>query len=311
MTIIILAILPTTRCDSWSLTSRVSTRLFSSRPTSAGSRSWSAPLSRWFLSWFLQLIFVFLQFIFVFVFKPTVLPYSHLFDVDACAKFVSDFVYYNPDRWQSLCWMMDLMELFLQSFQRKSQLSISSSARADWQQLWDEHSPCLSSQVTLVIMVMVTMVVIMVIQGLWILCLCGGWLGRWEDGETRPNQHALSPLGWEEVLAVMIIMIILTFLSVRRGRRRRMSQMVVSISSGHCPLPPYSHYPMDRNKFLSDRNIFTFSLRPKYLSLEWKLNIFSLRRPLDLTSKYEQFLSDKVKQHCQWDEQACSCSKSQ
>ena len=80
---------------------------------------------------------------------------------------------------------MDLMELFLQSFQRKSQLSISSSARADWQQLRDEHSPSLSSQVTLVIMVMVTMVVIMVtlvdimvIQGLWILCLCGGWLGR-------------------------------------------------------------------------------------------------------------------------------------
>lgn len=30
--------------------------------------------------------------------QPTVLPYSHLFDVDACAKFVSDFIYYNPDR---------------------------------------------------------------------------------------------------------------------------------------------------------------------------------------------------------------------
>ena len=30
--------------------------------------------------------------------RPTVLPYSHLFDVDACAKFVSDFIYYNPDR---------------------------------------------------------------------------------------------------------------------------------------------------------------------------------------------------------------------
>ena len=83
---------------------------------------------------------------------------------------------------------MDLMELFLQSFQRKSQLSISSSARADWQQLRDEHSPCLSSQVTLVITLMVIMVIlviimiiivdIMVIQGLWILCLCGSWLGR-------------------------------------------------------------------------------------------------------------------------------------
>ena len=30
--------------------------------------------------------------------KPTVLPYSHLFDVDACAKFVSDFIYYSADR---------------------------------------------------------------------------------------------------------------------------------------------------------------------------------------------------------------------
>ena len=51
-----------------------------------------------FIFVFHQFIFVFLQVIFVFVFKPTVLPYSHLFDVDACAKFVSDFVYYNPDR---------------------------------------------------------------------------------------------------------------------------------------------------------------------------------------------------------------------
>ena len=30
--------------------------------------------------------------------RPTVLPYSHLFDVDACAKFVSDFIYYSADR---------------------------------------------------------------------------------------------------------------------------------------------------------------------------------------------------------------------
>ena len=40
--------------------------------------------------------------IFIMFLKPTVLPYSHLFDVDACAKFVSDFVYYNPDRWQAI-----------------------------------------------------------------------------------------------------------------------------------------------------------------------------------------------------------------
>ena len=40
--------------------------------------------------------------IFIMFLKPTVLPYSHLFDVDACAKFVSDFVYYNPDRWEAI-----------------------------------------------------------------------------------------------------------------------------------------------------------------------------------------------------------------
>ena len=28
--------------------------------------------------------------------KPTVLPFSHLHDVEACAAFVSDFIYYNP-----------------------------------------------------------------------------------------------------------------------------------------------------------------------------------------------------------------------
>ena len=46
--IVIMVILATTRCASWSLTSRVSTRLFWSRPTSAELRSLSAPLSRWF-----------------------------------------------------------------------------------------------------------------------------------------------------------------------------------------------------------------------------------------------------------------------
>ena len=39
-----------------------------------------------------------LQLISILSYQPPVLPYSHLFDVDACAKFVSDFVYYNPDR---------------------------------------------------------------------------------------------------------------------------------------------------------------------------------------------------------------------
>ncbi len=28
--------------------------------------------------------------------KPTVLPFAHLFDVDACAKFVSDYLFYTP-----------------------------------------------------------------------------------------------------------------------------------------------------------------------------------------------------------------------
>ena len=31
--------------------------------------------------------------------KPTVLPYSHLYDVDACAQFVADFIYYSADRY--------------------------------------------------------------------------------------------------------------------------------------------------------------------------------------------------------------------
>ena len=26
--------------------------------------------------------------------RPTALPYAHLFDVDACAKFVSDHIFY-------------------------------------------------------------------------------------------------------------------------------------------------------------------------------------------------------------------------
>ena len=28
--------------------------------------------------------------------KPTVLPFAHLFDIDACAKFVSDYIFYCP-----------------------------------------------------------------------------------------------------------------------------------------------------------------------------------------------------------------------
>ena len=30
--------------------------------------------------------------------QPTVVPYSHLYDVDECSKFVADFIYYSPDR---------------------------------------------------------------------------------------------------------------------------------------------------------------------------------------------------------------------
>ena len=26
------------------------------------------------------------------------MPYSHLYDVDECSKFVADFIYYSPDR---------------------------------------------------------------------------------------------------------------------------------------------------------------------------------------------------------------------
>ena len=34
--------------------------------------------------------------------KPTVLPYSHLYDVDACATFVADFIYYSADRYKEV-----------------------------------------------------------------------------------------------------------------------------------------------------------------------------------------------------------------
>ena len=27
--------------------------------------------------------------------RPTALPYAHLFDVDACSKFVSDYIFYK------------------------------------------------------------------------------------------------------------------------------------------------------------------------------------------------------------------------
>ena len=27
--------------------------------------------------------------------RPTALPYAHLFDVDACSKFVSDYIFYT------------------------------------------------------------------------------------------------------------------------------------------------------------------------------------------------------------------------
>ena len=30
--------------------------------------------------------------------KPTVLPYAHLFDIDACAQFVSDYIFYTPSK---------------------------------------------------------------------------------------------------------------------------------------------------------------------------------------------------------------------
>ena len=31
--------------------------------------------------------------------KPTVVSYSHLYDVDECSKFIADFIYYSPERW--------------------------------------------------------------------------------------------------------------------------------------------------------------------------------------------------------------------
>ena len=31
--------------------------------------------------------------------QPTVVSYSHLYDVDECSKFIADFIYYSPERW--------------------------------------------------------------------------------------------------------------------------------------------------------------------------------------------------------------------
>lgn len=33
-----------------------------------------------------------------FYIQPTVVPYSHLYDVDECSKFIADFIYYSPER---------------------------------------------------------------------------------------------------------------------------------------------------------------------------------------------------------------------
>ena len=33
-----------------------------------------------------------------YLFQPTVVPYSHLYDVDECSKFIADFIYYSPER---------------------------------------------------------------------------------------------------------------------------------------------------------------------------------------------------------------------
>ena len=30
-------------------------------------------------------------------------PYSHLYDVDECSKFIADFIYYSPERYLLSC----------------------------------------------------------------------------------------------------------------------------------------------------------------------------------------------------------------
>ena len=46
--------------------------------------------------------------------RPTVLPYSHLYNVDACAQFVADFIYYSADRYQRLGTLQNLYFLLLE-----------------------------------------------------------------------------------------------------------------------------------------------------------------------------------------------------
>ena len=81
---------------------------------------------------------------------------------------------------------------------------------------------------------------------------------------------------------MMMMMIIVTLKSsVKRERRQRISQMEVFINSGQ-PLDNYFHHGHH------------YQHHPSEHGHHHHYNI-NLRRPLDLTSKYEQFLSDKVK----------------
>ena len=36
--------------------------------------------------------------------QPTILPYSHLFDLDHCAQFISDFLFYEPKPYEGVLW---------------------------------------------------------------------------------------------------------------------------------------------------------------------------------------------------------------
>ena len=52
-------------------------------------------------------------FLYLCMFQPTVVPYSHLYDVDECSKFVADFIYYSPEKQEQIQFQISNSCIFL------------------------------------------------------------------------------------------------------------------------------------------------------------------------------------------------------
>ena len=86
--------------------------------------------------------------VYLLCFQPTVVPYSHLYDVDECSKFVADFIYYSPDRSASPLYCTVLHCTVLQGVQRRRDLAQQRDRAAGRQQPRDEHPPRVPAQVS-------------------------------------------------------------------------------------------------------------------------------------------------------------------